>query len=296
MNRSSFALFVALLIHILLLLIFWILGTLTPEIKPAPKQKENKIKVSLKEMPKKYKKSGDNKKIIKKIQKALPMPKGSQLKKISKKTPVKHIQKKIKPKPKPKIIKKQKVKEIPNIKKPVTVKKKSYKVSKIRKDFNTTKITKTKVKKPKVKDDMAWLYEDKSAEEEKTQQTKLTSGSSINSNIKELYGDTFGKLTPGQQKYILDNQEIMRRITQRVLERVARVNLSPDINVNRTNIIEFYLYPNGDISDFKFLKKSGFYVLDDTTKETIEYAYSKYPRPTEKTLIRYNVFYNLAGY
>ncbi len=88
----------------------------------------------------------------------------------------------------------------------------------------------------------------------------------------------------------------MRRITQQVLSRVARVNLPRDMNVNRTNVIEFYLHPNGDMTDFKFLKKSGYYVLDDTTKETIEYAYSRYPRPNEKTLIRYNVFYNLARY
>jgi protein TonB len=125
---------------------------------------------------------------------------------------------------------------------------------------------------------------------------KRYNGSSINQDIKELYGDEFGKLSPGQQKYIIDNQEIMRRITQQVLTRVARVNLPRDLNVNRSNVIEFYLHPNGDMSDFRFLEKSGYYVLDDTTKETIEYAYSRYPRPTEKTLVRYNVFYNLARY
>ncbi|MCW9067188.1 MAG: energy transducer TonB, partial [Sulfurimonas sp.] len=118
----------------------------------------------------------------------------------------------------------------------------------------------------------------------------------ITNDIKELYGDEFGKLTPGQQQYILDNREIMRRITQQILTRVARVNLSKDLNVNRTNVIEFYLHPNGDMTDFKFIKTSGYFVLDDTTKETIEYAYSRYPRPQEKILIRYNVFYNLARY
>jgi len=88
----------------------------------------------------------------------------------------------------------------------------------------------------------------------------------------------------------------MRRITQQVLNRVARVNLDRNLNVNRSNVIEFYLHPNGDMSDFKFLSKSGYYTLDDITKETIEYAYSKYPRPKEKTLIRYNVYYHLAKY
>ncbi|MDT8339388.1 MAG: energy transducer TonB, partial [Sulfurimonas sp.] len=145
-------------------------------------------------------------------------------------------------------------------------------------------------------DSLDWLSEDMSNEEEsKEKSVKHNSGSSIgSSSLKELYGDMFGKLTPGQQKYLIDNQEIMRRITQEVLNRVAQVNLPRDINVNRTNVVEFYLHPNGDISDFKFLQKSGYYVLDDTTKETIEYAYSKYPRPEEKILVRYNVYYNLA--
>ncbi|WP_294963471.1 energy transducer TonB, partial [Sulfurimonas sp.] len=159
-----------------------------------------------------------------------------------------------------------------------------------KKDINST------VEKKKV-DPMAWMYEDKSSNEEEKKEKKTYSSSSINNkNIKELYGDEFGQLSEGQQKYILDNQEVMRRITQQVLTRVARVNLPRDLNVNRSNVIEFYLNPNGDMTDFKFLNKSGYYVLDDTTKETIEYAYSRYPRPTERTLIRYNVLYNLARY
>ena len=88
----------------------------------------------------------------------------------------------------------------------------------------------------------------------------------------------------------------MRRITQEVLNRVARINIPRDLNVNSINVIEFYLHPNGDMTDFRFLQKSEYFILNETTKETIEYAYSKYPPTKEKTLIRYNVFYNLARY
>ncbi len=288
MNRSSFALFVALLIHLLLLLTFWILGNSMKQTHK-PIQKEKKIKISLKELPKKYKKSGITKK--KTVQKKTiipPMPKGSQLKKISKTSFKKQKHKKHKKQKH----KKQKHKNKKQKTKQTLTKKTSFSV-KENVDINTTKLVKT-TKKQNINDEMSWLYEDVSEKEDKTTIDKTSKGGSIDSNIKELYGDKFGKLTKGQQKYILDNQEIMRRITQRVLTRVAGVNIRQNLNVNRTNIIEFYLYPNGDISDFKFLKKSGYYILDDTTKETIEYAYSKYPRPTEKTLIRYNVFYNLA--
>lgn len=277
MYRSSFALFVALLIHFIFLFIFWLLGTLAPEM-PKPKPKENKIKISLKEMPVKTKNSGITKEKVKPTPIAPPMPKGSQLKEIVKPPPIKYEPKKQKPK-KPKLNPKPKVKKVkPKIKPDVP-----------KKEYVTLH------KKEEKKDDpFAWMKKDMSSQEVKEDDDKTKNGSSINQNIKELYGDEFGKLTPGQQKYILDNQEIMRRITQEILTRVARVNLPPDLNVNRINVIEFYLHPNGDMTDFHFLKKSGYFVLDNTTKETIEYAYSRYPRPKEKILIRYNVFYNLA--
>ncbi|QFR49245.1 energy transducer TonB [Sulfurimonas lithotrophica] len=298
MSRSNFALFVALLIHFIFLLLFWLLGTIEFEKKPQ-KEQEKKIKISLKELPKKYKKSGLTKEKIPEPKIAPPMPKGSQLKKLLKEPPVK-----FKPKQKPKKPKLNK----PTIKKPQEKKPKPI-VKKIEplppekpyipllSETNTTKILKKEDKKKKeTKSLYDMLSQDNSANEKEDKKKKIKNSSSIANNIKELYGEEFGKLSPGQQKYILDNQEIMRRITQQVLNRVARVNLPNDLNVNRTNVIEFYLHPNGDISDFKFLKKSGYYILDDTTKETIEYAYSRYPRPSEKTLIRYNVFYNLARY
>ena len=236
-------------------------------------------------MPKKYKKSVVKTQKLKPLPTiAPPMPKGSQLKKIVKKSMIKK-QAIVRPTlniPKKQIFKQKHIQKITPKPKVKSIPKKPY-------------ITlKKEIKKVKEKNPMSWLYEDKSTDEIKIKQTKRSNGSSINQDIKKLYGSEFGKLSVAQQEYILDNQEIMRRITQQVLTRVARVNVSRGLNVNRNNIIEFYLHPNGDMSDFKFLSKSGFYILDDTTKETIEYAYSRYPRPKEKTLIRYNVFYNLA--
>ena len=289
MNRSSFAFFVALLIHILIFLLLWILWTMTPTLQHKEKHQEKRIKISLKEMPKKHKKSGVTKKKVKPSVVAPPMPKGAQLKKIVQQKHIKYEPKKPQRKAhlnKPKIAKKVIKKRVTKVKvKPLPTKK-----------LYIPFVKKEKTEKKKAQK-LSWLYEDKSSEElkQKQKKTALNSGN-ISQDIKKLYGDTFGKLTPGQQKYILDNQEIMRRITQQVLNRVARVNIPRDLNVNRTNVIEFKLHPNGDMSDFKFISKSGYYILDDTTKETIEYAYSRYPRPKETTLIRYNVYYNLARY
>ncbi|MDP2078278.1 MAG: hypothetical protein Q8J85_09520, partial [Sulfuricurvum sp.] len=112
-------------------------------------------------------------------------------------------------------------------------------------------------------------------------------------NIQKLYGDKFGELSEGEQKYILDHQETMRRITQSVLDRYGRSKIPDNLRVDETNTIEFYLHPDGSISDIHFLKNSRFSILNDTTKETIELAYARYPRPAQKTLIRYRVWYNL---
>ncbi|QOP45628.1 energy transducer TonB family protein [Sulfurimonas paralvinellae] len=296
MNRSTFALFVAVLIHLLLFLLLWILfHYAATDINKQLEHQEKKIKISLKEMPVKHKKSGLTKKKIPQPKIAPPMPKGSQLKKIVKPTkPIKYEPKKPVKKPKLNKPKKAAKKTPPKPKiEPLPPKKPYIPLLAAKKETNTTKELKKKPKKEKA---LAWLYEDVADKETKTKKKTHTNSSSISQDIKELYGEEFGKLTPGQQQYILDNQEIMRRITQQVLIRVARVNIPRDLNVNRHNIIEFKLHPNGDMTDFKFLSKSGYYILDDTTKETIEYAYSRYPRPKETTLIRYNVFYNLARY
>ncbi len=130
-----------------------------------------------------------------------------------------------------------------------------------------------------------------SFEEEKSQQDQsiktqslMKRSSQVAQNIKELYGSKFAKLSKGEQKYIQDNMDIMRQITHDTLIRIARDNIPNNLRVNSTNFIEFYLYPDRDITDFKFLQNSNYYILDDTTKETIEYAYSKYPKPAQKTL------------
>lgn len=287
MNRSFFALFVALLIHLLFLLIFLRLAAITPAIEKTTLP-EKKIRVSLKELPKTFKKENagnKNTKSIKQPRIAPPMPKGKQLKKIITKPPVvfqpNNLQKKpilnAKPVEKNPIKKVEKTKNIQPKKPYIPLVDKTIK----------------KVSPKKESSDLDWLTEDKSDEIRPSNNIKKSNGASAGKNIKELYGSDFGKLSAGQQKYILDNQEIMRRITQQVLNRQASVSNINGLNVNRSNVVEFYLHPNGDMTDFKFLQQSGYFILDDITKSTIEFAYSKYPRPTETTLIRYNVFYNL---
>ena len=120
--------------------------------------------------------------------------------------------------------------------------------------------------------------------------------SRIPDDIREAYGDTFGQLSEGEQKYLLDNQEIMRRLTQAQLNDTGRTMIPNTLRVNDYNIVEFNLHPDGSMTDFRYVRNSGFFLLDEVTKETIESVYWKYPRPQQTTRIRYKFGYYLRGY
>lgn len=292
MNRSTFALFVALLIHIIIFLLIWLMAILVPAVETEQVEEHKRLKISLKELPIKHKESGIKEEQTPPPEIAPPMPKGSQLEKIVKAPPVAFEPKK--PVVEPKLNKPEPKERKPEPKPKVEplVSTKPYIPLKEVQERPT--IEEKPPEKPEESDPLAWMKEDMSQDQSEEKSSKKVAASNVSSNLKELYGEEFGELTPGQQKYIIDNQEIMRRITQQVLNRVASVNLDRNLNVNSSNVVEFYLHPNGDMSDFRFLSKSGYYTLDDITRETIEYAYAKYPRPSEKTLIRYNVYYRLS--
>lgn len=280
---SFYALIIAILVHTIIVLLLLFID----KIAPTPPQKdekptESRFKVSLKEQPK-AQKEALVKNTIPKLTKARPMPKGEQLKTLTPKA-----------KPQPKIKPKEQVQEqqnsVPNVQ-PTPPKPTSTPIPpEPKKAFerHVAKEVATIDRKPK----QGGLY-DVLSQADPASRSSSTSTSKVSSDIKKLYGDKFGELSEGEQKYILDNQEVMRRITQTTLDRYGRSRIPDNLRVDDTNMIEFYLHPDGHISDLRFLKNSRFSILDDTTRETIEIAYSKYPRPAQKTYIRYRVWYNL---
>ena len=270
MNRISLAFLLALFVYSIFATFIWQIYTLYNKQNNNPKEYKQKIKISLKT-----------------LQNHTPLQKKQpRVKKKNKKVFVKNKKTSLQEKPK-------KMKERREKKEKKFQKKKSIQQPILKKKiFQKTPIpTKQPIRK-KEKSLLEILSQDMSSTTTQPKQLELKDAP----NIQALYGKTFEKLSTNQQRYILDNQEIMRRITQDVLNRVAMINIPSTMSINAQNIVEFYLYPNGDMSDFKFLSKSGNHLLDDVTKETIEYAYAKYPRPKEKTLIRYNVVYNLLAY
>lgn len=309
MNRATIAFFLTLIIYLLVLVSIFSLLHFIPQVHNEPKEK--KIKIELKDYKKKVSKNSGEKRPQKKVPKFQDpvMPKGKQLKKIVKSFKKYTPEKVLKREPKKRVVKKEEPKilktlgtkreSIPSSKPYIPLKKASLVEKKVEKKIeNNSKHSELNVTKVEKKEKSLYsILSKKVISKKRNQKANSTNRESrINSDIRELYGDEFGKLSQGEQKYILDNQEVMRRITQQVLNRVGSVNIPSNLRVNRHNIVEFYLYPNGDISDIKFLERTGFYILDDTTKETIEYAYAQYPHPKQKTLIRYKVGYYLQGY
>lgn len=279
---SLYALLIALLVHIIIILLLMMINQLQPIVPPKtppPEPKEERFKLSLKEMPN-NKPEAIVKNDIPKISPTLPIPRGEQL--IKNTQPVPKAQA-IKPTPPVTPA----IKPTPPAAEPISEPKKAF-------ERHVAKPVATIERQPQVKKEQG-LYDILSKADSSTQE-RPKSFTKISDSIQRLYGDKFNELSEGEQRYILDNQEVMRRITQGVLDRYGRSRIPDNIRTNDTNMIEFYLHPNGSISDVRFLKNSQLSILDDTTKEVIELAYAKYPRPEQKTLIRYRVFYNLTGY
>jgi len=108
--------------------------------------------------------------------------------------------------------------------------------------------------------------------------------------IKKLYGDEFERLSKEEQKFIKDNLGSIGRITEKYLR---YPDLAGRLGQQGTSVVEFYLHPNGDISDMRLLDSSGSKMLDKNSMETIEIAYKDYPRPSVKTKIRMFVGYSI---
>lgn len=284
---SLYAFIIAVLVHLIVILTLILLNQFVPKLPPPPKPPEpaeQRFRLSLKEMPQ-AKKEALVKNDIPKHAQTRPIPRGEQLKQptqpipVSKREPV--------PAPLPQQPAAAAPKAEPAKPEPVETPRRAFErhVAKTVATIETTPI-------PPKKEPS--LYDILSRPDTSAKDKPARSTAKVSESIQRLYGEKFTELSEGEQKYILDNQEVMRRITQEVLDRYGRSRIPDSIRANDTNMIEFYLHPDGSISGLHFLKNSQLSILDDTTKETIELAYAKYPRPQQKTLIRYRVWYNLG--
>lgn len=276
---SLYAFIIAILVHLIIILLLILLNQFKPTLPTPDKPSElnepheERFRLSIKERPSIPKESlvkNDIPKIIPKRS----IPRGEQLIKDAQPLPKPQQQKSVQP--------------APQSPEPLPEPKKAF-------ERHVAKTVADIERKPTPKKEQG-LYDILSKVDPSAQERPIRSSTKITDTIQRLYGDKFSELSEGEQKYIIDNQEVMRRITQNVLDRYGHSRIPDNIRINDTNMVEFYLHPDGSISDMRLLKNSQLSILDDTTREVIELAYAKYPRPEQKTLIRYRVWYNLTGY
>lgn len=104
----------------------------------------------------------------------------------------------------------------------------------------------------------------------------------------KLYGEEFNSFTKVQKVFLKNSLKTIGQITQKYLE-------YPDIAIRLflegKNIVEFFLYPNGDIKDLRITNSSGHSFFDKNTLSAIKTAYKDYPKPKEITKIKIYVNY-----
>ena len=104
----------------------------------------------------------------------------------------------------------------------------------------------------------------------------------------DLYGAEFESFTKIQKVFLKKHLKDIGLITQRNM-------FYPDVSVRTrqegTNVVEFMLYPNGDISKVKLISSTSYDALDRASLQTIQIAHIDYPRPKKPTKIRIHMTY-----
>ena len=111
--------------------------------------------------------------------------------------------------------------------------------------------------------------------------------------ISSLYGSSYSRMSSAQRRFIDENLRRILEISQRTLNYLGYPQEAAHFGEQGTNIVQFWLYPNGDIRGLRLRRRIGSPSLDRQTIEVIKTAYMNYPRPKVKTKIIIYVRYRL---
>ncbi|MGX2982350.1 TonB family protein [Helicobacter sp. 23-1045] len=117
--------------------------------------------------------------------------------------------------------------------------------------------------------------------------------SDIKAEIFELYGDELGDYGMAEIDFIINNLRNIGRITQYHINRRGYPQGALALNLQGKNVIEFYLHPNGDISELRVISSANSIILDNDMLTNIKIAFREYPRPTTKVKLRFYMTYSL---
>ena len=173
-------------------------------------------------------------------------------------------------------------------------KKEKVKIKKeIRKKPVKKRVVKRKTQRKRSKNPLANALMGSGSAMYRSQSTPASSGSYSARMISQLYGKEFNGYTASQKNFIKHNLGAIHRITQRTLIRNGYPEIAVRTRQQGTNVVSFYLHPNGDISNLRLKTKIGYAALDKNTLEVIRIAYKDYPLPNQKTKIVFYVQYSI---
>jgi TonB family protein len=302
--------FIAFIISVLIYALFILLFIrYMPKLEtPLPKQNNHVIKIDIRDFPLPKKEEVVKEKVVVKKQ---PVVKVKPKKKVVKRRVVKK-------KPVKKTIAQKKVIKKKIIKKRV-VKKKTHKKRVVKKRVikKRVEIAPLPIAEPIVEPIMEEVYSPPApVVEEKSEALKKFESEMVyiaepmitpqksapmpitypNDKIRKLYGAEFHSFTPTQKQFIEENLETIQTITQRILTRRGYPEGAGETAQEGTNVVTFYLHPNGDISDLHLKTATGYRALDENTLSLIRVAYMEYPYPRTTTKITFYVTYSIYGY
>ena len=111
--------------------------------------------------------------------------------------------------------------------------------------------------------------------------------------VRSLYGSSYSRMSRSQRRFIDENLRRIIQISQRTLNYLGYPREAARFGEQGTNIVEFWLHPNGDISGLRLRRRINSSSLNRQTIEVIKTAYMHYPRPRTKTKIIIYVRYQL---
>jgi len=305
----KYSFIISLLIHIILLIgVIWLFS---PKLKTKKSIVKSKISLDLKKFqtlppkPKTAPKQTVASKPTPSSQSTPPTPKTppTPQKPITPPTPKKEIEQKAKEE---KVVKKEVI-HIPSkdrtIKKVQETKKKTMEQPK----QEIKKVVKKETKKPKPKK----IVHNKKPEPKKKIKTKPKQIASKSSRarpkshrriypkgpnsrmINSLYGSSYSRMSSAQRRFIDKYLRQIILISQRTLNELGYPREAIALGQQGVNIVEFWLYPNGDIRGLRLKRRLRSESLNRQTIEVIKTAYMYYPRPKVKTKIIIYVGYRL---
>lgn len=104
--------------------------------------------------------------------------------------------------------------------------------------------------------------------------------------IIDLYGDELGDYGLAEIDFLINNLREIGRITQYHINRRGYPVEAALLGQSGKLVVEFYLHPNGDISELRVVASSNSIILDNDMQTNIKVAFREFPRPTTKVKIR----------